>query len=256
MSVSVGARVRVAAVVQARMTSTRLPGKVLLPVGGDPVLAWVTGRAAMAGEVDEVVLATSTDQSDDAVAAWAEAAGVRVVRGALDDVLDRYRAAAETVPDADVIVRLTADCPLLDPGIVDLTVRALLDGAGGADYASTSLDGRYPRGLDAEAVRREVLLTAAREFGDQPEREHVTLGIYRRPERFRCVPVTAPAWAQRPHLRVTVDEPDDYTLVTRLVDELGGPGWRDFSAAAALDLLDQRPDLVAVNAGVVHRNVR
>jgi spore coat polysaccharide biosynthesis protein SpsF len=245
--------VRVAAIVQARMTSTRLPGKVLLPIGGAPVLAWVTGRAAMARTIDEVVLATSTDESDDVVAAWAGSSGVRVVRGALNDVLDRYRMAAETVPDADVVVRLTADCPLLDPGVVDLTVRAL---DGGADYASTSLDGRYPRGLDAEAVRRDVLLTAAREFDDGPEREHVTLGVYRRPERFRCVPVVAPAWAQRPHLRLTVDEPDDYTLVTLLVEELGSPGWDAFDTEAALDLLDRRPDLAALNAGVAHRNVR
>lgn len=245
----------VIAVIQARMSSSRLPGKVLLPLGsGDkPVLSWVTERAKLASLIDQVIVATSSDVTDDPIAEWASKSTTPVVRGSLDDVLARYLLAAAT-PRPGIVVRLTADCPLVDPAIVDLAVATLR--ATRSDYCSTSLDGRYPRGLDAEAVVTAALEVAGRDFHAPDEREHVTLGIYRRPDQFHCVPVPAPEWARAAELRLTVDEVDDYQFVTRLVDELGQPEARDFDVRRAIDLLRERPDLVRINAHVRHRTMR
>lgn len=244
---------RIVAIVQARMTSSRLPGKVLLPLGSDVVLGWVTKRARAASRIDGVLVATSDDSSDDVIEDWGTATNTPVFRGPLDDVLDRYRRASEWA-EATTVVRLTADCPFVDPGIIDRAVTVLIENS--YDYCSTSLDGRYPRGLDVEVMTSDTLLAAAEELGEPDEREHVTLGIYRRPERWRCGAIPAPSWVRVPGARVTLDEPDDFELATRLVVELGVSDPHRFDVAAALGLLSRRSDLVDINAHVVHRTVR
>lgn len=232
------------------MGSSRLPGKTLMELGGYPLLEWAVTRAARARLVDEVVVATSTDTADDRVADLAIRLGARCIRGSIDDVLDRYRQAC-LVTGAGTVVRVTADCPLIEPEIIDATVSTLA--AAGADYASTSLDGRFPRGLDTEAVRASVLLLAAGEAVDPPEREHVTLFVYRRPGRFKCVPVVAPAWADRPDLRVTVDEADDLAVLRAAADAIGASP--QVHAGAVLEFLSAHPEVAAGNAAVRHRNV-
>ncbi len=242
-----------AVVIQARMGSTRLPGKVMMQLGDRPVLSWSVQRASRADAVDEVILATSIGAEDDVIEEQADSLGVRCVRGSSDDVLDRYRQALEHT-SASTIVRITADCPFIDPGIITATVDALAS-SDRPDYASTGLDGRYARGLDVEAMRRTVLETAADEATADDEREHVTLFIYRRPDRFALVPVPAPEWARRPDLRFTLDEQADFELISRVVDGLGATP-ETLTGPDVVAFLDRNPDIAVLNQSVEHRTIR
>jgi spore coat polysaccharide biosynthesis protein SpsF len=202
-------------ILQARMTSTRLPGKVLAPVVGTPMIGLQIERLRRAALLDGLVVATSTDGSDDDLVAYLETLDVPVVRGPLDDVLARFATVVEQfAPDA--VVRLTADCPLASPAVVDRVVRAFHDS--GVDYVSNTLRPTYPDGLDVEVVRADVLRWAAAHLTDPPEREHVTLGVYRRPERFRVANVENDE--DLSSLRWTVDTPGDLAFVRAVYERL------------------------------------
>jgi spore coat polysaccharide biosynthesis protein SpsF len=170
------------AIVQARMTSTRLPGKVLRDVGGRPLLHYQLERLRQAASLDRIVVATTTNATDDVVVQFCTAAGFEVTRGPEHDVLERFALAVHRFAP-DVVVRLTSDCPLLPGPLVDEAVRAFL--AQGCDYLSNMLEPTYPYGLAVEAMRADALRTAAAEAVDPQEREHVTPFIYWRPRRFR-----------------------------------------------------------------------
>ncbi|MER5670642.1 glycosyltransferase family protein [Pseudonocardia alni] len=239
-------RVRVNAVIQARTGSTRLPGKVLTDLGGTPVLDRVVAAARAAEGVDRVVVATSTAPGDDAVAERAAAIGVPVVRGSEDDVLARFVQAVDEHP-CDAVVRLTADCPLLDPALVSLVVATWRD-APGHDYVATTLVRTLPRGLDVELARTGALRELAGTATGH-DRIHVTSGLYGAPERFRCLGlVVAPA---ADDLRVTLDTADDLHALQGLVEALGGRSdWRSVVA-----VLRSRPDLVERNAHVRQKSL-
>ena len=198
------------AILQARMSSTRLPGKVLAPVLGAPMIGRQLERLSRSARLDRIVVATSDDPSDDPLAAYVEGLGFGVCRGSLADVLDRFHDAMAMTPEADTIVRLTADCPLADWTVIDATIERHQEG--GADYTSNTPAVRtYPHGLDNEVVRRAALERAWREASDPYEREHVTPFIYRRPEAFRIASLSRqPSLA---HLRWTVDYPQDLDFV-------------------------------------------
>ncbi|MBC3194389.1 glycosyltransferase family protein [Pseudonocardia sp. C8] len=234
-------QVLVNAVVQARTGSTRLPGKVLRELGGRPVLDRVVHAALAAPGIDEVLVATSTAAGDDAVAERATRLGVPVVRGSSDDVLARFVQAVDAHP-CDAVVRLTADCPLLDPALVGL-VAGTWRTAPGHDYVATTLVRTLPRGLDVELARTDALRTLAATATGY-DRVHVTSGLYGDPERFRCLGlVVAPA---ADDLRVTLDTADDLHALEGLVDALGDrTDWR-----SVVSVLRARPDLVARNAHV------
>ncbi len=235
------------AVIQARSSSTRLPGKVLRPLGGRSVLGWVVRAAAAAPGVDRVVVATSADPSDDEVAAEAARCGAAVVRGPLDDVLERFAVALREHP-ADAVVRLTADCPLLDPALIG-QLAALWRAQPSLDYVSTTLVRTLPRGFDAELVRAEVLREQV-SAATGADREHVTSGVYAQPTRYSCAGVVVSPAAE--DLRVTLDTAEDWALIAALVAELGDRvgDWR-----AVVALLRSRPDLVALNAHVEQKEV-
>jgi len=205
------------AVLQARMSSTRLPGKVMAPVLGEPMIGRQLERLARSARIDRLVVATSDDPSDDPLAAYCRGLGYAVVRGSLADVLDRFHAALQAVPQADTVVRLTADCPLADWAVID----ALIDHhhATGADYTNNTAPERtFPHGLDAEVMRREVLERAWRDADDPYDREHVTPYIYRRPEAFRIESLSrTPSLAT---LRWTVDLPEDLEFVREVYERL------------------------------------
>jgi spore coat polysaccharide biosynthesis protein SpsF (cytidylyltransferase family) len=199
---------RIVAVVQARASSQRFPQKILADVGGSPLLARLLRRLRSSSECDALAVATSTGPDDDAVAAIADAESVGVVRGPLDDVLERYRIAAETL-DADAVVRVTGDCPLVDAGVVDSVIRAFR--AAGVHYVSNVRPPTFPDGLDVEVISRDALERAAHEATRPSEREHVTLYIAEHPELFRSQNVThAPDHSA---MRWTVDYPDDLEFV-------------------------------------------
>jgi spore coat polysaccharide biosynthesis protein SpsF len=198
------------AILQGRMTSSRLPGKVMAPVLGEPMIGRQVERLRRARRIDTLVVATSVDPTDDPLAAYCESLGLAVFRGPLDDVLERFRGAAALLPGAQAIVRLTADCPLADPGLIDQVIEHHY--AVDADYTSNTLGTRtYPHGLDAEVIRTEVLIEAAERAKDPYEREHVTPYIYRRPETYSLAGVARhDSWAA---LRWTVDLPQDLAFV-------------------------------------------
>ncbi|MEP7194576.1 MAG: glycosyltransferase family protein [Actinomycetota bacterium] len=235
------------AVIQARTGSTRLPGKVLEDLGGRPILGWVVRAAQAATQIDTVIVATSTLAGDDAVADLAESLGVAVVRGSEDDVLSRFVAALDAHP-ADALVRLTADCPLLDPTLID-AVAGAWSAAPGHDYVSTVLVRCLPRGMDVELVTAKALRAVDR-IAVGHDRVHVTSLLYADPTAYRLLGlcVTPPA----NDLRVTLDTEEDLVLLRALVAELSDapPAWSDVVA-----VLRARPDLVAINAGVSQKPI-
>lgn len=204
------------AVLQARMSSTRLPGKVMKPLAGAPMILRQLERVRRASMLDRLVVATSTDPSDDGLAARLEAEGVAVHRGDLHDVLGRFAGAVDAAGAADHVVRLTADCPLADPGVIDACVRLHVEG--GFDYTANDHPSTFPRGLDVEVMTAKSLFDAAREASDPAEREHVTMFLYRRPERFRIGRLVGDRDLSR--LRWTVDTSDDYAFVARVYERL------------------------------------
>lgn len=207
------------AVIQARMTSTRLPGKVLMDLAGRPMLARQLARVKRCRGVDDIVVATTTNAADDAVVATARAEGVRWFRGSEADVLGRYAGAAREAR-ADVVVRLTADCPLIDPEVSDRVIDALTAKPEAFDYASNVLRRTYPQGLDTEALWTDCLERTARQARSEHAREHVTPYIYaERPDLFLLCSVTDETDAS--DLRWTVDRLEDLQLVRRMYDDLG-----------------------------------
>lgn len=242
----------VAVIVQARMGSSRLPGKTLEQLDDSTVLDWVIDRVTMAESVDDVIVATTTSVEDDVIESHLAGRNTTCVRGSDHDVLDRYvKAAAST--SAEYIVRVTADCPLIDPRLIDAAVRQVRTDPR-PDYVSTSLDGRYPRGLDVEAFTRNALIEAASHAVDPAEREHVTLFVYRNPDRFRCAAVSALPELHRADLRLTVDEPADLAAVRAVVAGVG----QSSATLATIDVirfLDDHPEVVDINRSVQHHNV-
>jgi len=240
-------------IIQARMGSTRLPGKSMALLGSHPVIDWVTTRALMAASVSTVIVATSTNPEDDVLAEHIEQRAnpsIRVVRGSASDVLARFVLALDEV-DSDYVVRVTGDCPFVQPTLID----SALETAAGIEYVATDPDGRFPRGFDVEAVHRSALLTADAEAVDPLEREHVTPFIVRRPERFASAPLLCPEWARHPELRITLDEQADLDLLHAVVSELGATP-ETLEGLAVLELLVSRPDLVAINRSVHHNIVK
>jgi spore coat polysaccharide biosynthesis protein SpsF len=231
------------AVLQARFSSTRLPGKVLKPLLGEPMLARQLERIGRADCIDQLIVATSTEASDDPIAALCGSVGVDCRRGSLDDVLDRmYWAAAGA--GAKTFMRLTGDCPLMDPTVLDALVSYFRDG--GYDYASNTIEPSYPDGLDAEVMHFSCFETAWREAELPSEREHVTPFIYNRPGRFKLG-----SFRGEPDLsglRWTVDEPADFEFVAEVYQALY-PSNPAFSTADILHLLRQRPGLAEINLG-------
>ena len=242
-----------AVIIQARMSSSRLPGKVMLPLGDRTVLAWCVERARLSPAVDDVIVATSTCSEDEVIEKHAASLGVPCVRGSLIDALDRYRLAL-THTDADTIVRITADCPFVDTGIITSAI-GTVDSPERPDYASTGQDGRYALGLDVEAMTRSALLIAAESATATDERECVTLFIYRRPKQFALAAVAAPAWARRPDLRFTLDEPADYEVISAVVEGLNATP-DALPASEVIAFLDRHPEIAALNKSVHHRTVK
>jgi spore coat polysaccharide biosynthesis protein SpsF len=225
------------AILQARASSRRLPGKVLKPILGRPMLALQLERVGRARRIDRLLVATSLDPSDDPIVAFCGEVGVGCFRGSLDDVLDRFYQAAVPQKPASV-VRLTGDCPLADPAVIDRLIE--LHVARGDDYTSNTLTRTFPDGLDAEVMRFSCLEAAWREAELPSEREHVTPFIYHHPERFKLGGLSQAH--DLSHWRWVVDEPADLAFIGRIYDALY-PTKPAFTTADVLRLLRERPDI-------------
>lgn len=239
---------RTLVVVQARTGSSRLPGKVLMPAAGAPLLARMLERVQSAKTPFELVVATTTDVSDDAVVSLARELGVAVHRGHPTDLLGRHVTAARELaaePD-DLVAKIPSDCPLIDPGAIDLVLGAW---EAGLDYVSNLHPPTWPDGHDVEVLPFSVLLQAHDEARRPHEREHTTPFVWDQPERFRLRNVAWPRGLDyaMSH-RMTLDYPEDYALVSAVYDALYRPGEPVFSLDDVLALLEARPDLRALNA--------
>lgn len=231
-------------IVQARMTSTRLPGKVLLPLAGEPMLTRLIERLRRVKRSDGIVIATTANASDDPIAALCAQLGVPCHRGSEHDVLSRYADAAR-LHGADVVVRITSDCPLIDPALVDRVIAVYEEGA--SDYVSNMLPPTWPYGMAVEVFSAAALQQAHAEATQAAEREHVTPFLYWHPERYRLRNVASPV--DLSHHRWTVDTPEDYELVRRLFETLV-PKHPEFTQAHILALLDAHPDWLTINQHV------
>jgi spore coat polysaccharide biosynthesis protein SpsF len=232
-------------VLQARTSSSRLPGKILMPILGIPMLEHQIRRLLRSRLMDSLILATSDQVSDEPVAAMAASIGIGCFRGSLDDVLDRfYRAASSSRPDH--VVRLTGDCPLADPEIVDRTIALHLES--GADYTTNALEPTWPDGLDVEAMRFACLEEAWREARKPSEREHVTPFINTQPGRYALRHLKDEP--DLSGLRWTVDEPEDFAFVRAVYERLY-PGNPRFGTLEILALLEREPQLGNLNSGFI-----
>ncbi|MDP1921637.1 MAG: glycosyltransferase family protein [Myxococcales bacterium] len=242
---------RVVVVVQARLKSSRLPAKVLLDLGGVTALERCLRRVRQFRQVTDVVIATSDTAGDEIIVRVGQRLGVTVVRGSETDVLSRYVLAAEA-SRADVVVRVTSDCPLLDVEVSSTVIERFLADPG-ADYASNVMERRLPRGLDTEVMSREALLRAHRDATDPAEREHVTAHIYRRPETFRCLSVTLALDEDLSRHRWTLDTVEDYRFLHAVFARLGERA-DALSFRQVLDAIGGDAALLALNAHVVQKS--
>lgn len=230
------------AILQARMSSTRLPGKVLKSILGRPMLAWQIDRIRRSKTTDGLVVATSQETSDDPIERFCDANQVACYRGALHDVLARFHGAAKAFGPTEHVIRLTGDCPLIDWTIIDAAVE--LQRQVRSDLAGNGIERTYPDGLDVEVISFSALERAHREAADPSAREHVTQYIYRHPETFRLAHLT-----QTPNLgalRWTVDTPADFEMVEKVFTGLAGRN--DFLQQDVLDFLENNPEIAAINA--------
>ncbi len=266
---------RVVSIIQGRMSSSRLPGKILAEIDGQPMLQRVYLRASRAVRVDETIFATTTDPSDDAVAEYCGFSGLPCARGSLYDVLDRYYQVAREA-EAQVVVRITADCPVIDPTLIDAVVGTLLEG--GYDFACNRLPPpwrrSYPIGLDVEACTFEALEEAWKNADAPQQREHVMPWFYegaqlapegaqQAPEGRRLEAGTSPRGCKIALLhhrsdfgdyRWTVDTAEDLEFIRQVYARFGGRD--DFSWTEVLELVHSEPGLMQINAGVKHKTLK
>ena len=259
---------KVAAIIQGRMSSSRLPGKILADIAGQPMLQRVLIRTSRAGTVTETIFATTTDPSDDPVAEYCDFSGIPITRGSLYDVLDRYYQTAKQA-NADIVVRVTADCPVIDPVLIDDVTRTLLDGE--YDFACNRLPPpwhrTYPIGLDVEACTFKVLEKAWKDAKEPHHREHampyfyegvqlsalsrqLSVGVSPRGFRIALLNHTTDFG----DYRWTVDTPKDLEFIRQVYNRFDGRD--DFSWKDVLDLVHHEPDLVKINAGVQHKTLK
>jgi spore coat polysaccharide biosynthesis protein SpsF len=240
---------RTLAIIQAHMGSTRLPGKVLRDLGGRTMLARVVRRAQRARLISEVAVACSTEAADDAIVAECKSLGIRVHRGSDSDVLDRYHGAAEAY-NPEAIVRITSDCPLIEPEVCDKVISHFVES--GADYVSNTIDRSYPRGLDTEVCKRSCLDQAWREATEPYQRVHVTPYLYQNPALFKIEQVRGDIDLNE--LRWTVDTPEDYSFISRIYENFNGQD--DFPWSEVLAFLKSNPELQDINRHIQQKALR
>ncbi len=243
---------KIVAIIQARMGSKRLPSKVLMPVLGKPLLGWMLDRVATCIEVDEIIIATTTDPRDDVIATFAQNVDCKLYRGSEDDVLDRYyQAACMVMPDA--VVRLTADCPLLDPRILDSLIQEYVGNQ--LDFLSNSEPppSSWPDGMDVSIVRFAALKNAWEKALKPSEREHVTFYFWNNSQAFRCKRVD-----HVPNLsnyRVTIDYPEDFEVLKAIIEHFYKNLSSDVKCVSMYEIIDYlaaNPDIFGLNARYKH----
>jgi len=234
---------RIVAIIQARMSSSRLPGKVLMPLANKPVLDHIVERLSYCKLIEKIVVATSTNIEDNPIFDYCRNSNIECYRGNLEDVLDRYYQAAK-IHHADAIVRITADCPVIDPLVVDAVITGYLSGA----YEVYGLGGEFPDGLDCTVFSFSAIEKAWKEATLKSEREHVGPYIENNPHIFKNG--TLKIFQNLSHLRWTLDEPNDYELLSIIFSELYRVD-SPFLTHEILQLIQNNPELSAINEKIV-----
>jgi len=243
---------RIVATIEARMTSSRLPGKVMMPALGRPMLAHLTSRLKAVPSINEIVLATTVNAADDVLVDFAEKDGIKVFRGSEEDVMSRVIGAAESA-QADVVVEITGDCPIIDSDLVEQTIRVFK--RNNAVYCSNTFISSYPDGMDTQVMTLEALKKSFSMTDDPLDREHVSRHIVNNPQIFPHVYLIAPPSLHWPGLGLTLDEPADYELIRTLIENLG----RDnplFGCGDVIRFLRANPQVQKINDMVQRRDAR
>lgn len=240
----------IVASIEARMGSSRLHGKVLLDIAGQPALSHQLARMRQAKHVNDIVLATSTNPKDDALVAWAEREQVSVFRGSEEDVLNRV-VGALTQQQAEIAVPLCGDCPLIDPAVIDLSVELFLER--GVDFVTNSLKPGIPQGQDVQVVRASDLAEIARTVSDPAVHEHTCLFLHEHPERFSTAHMKVPPEWYAPDTRLQMDYPEDLELIRGVYEQLLPTHGVNFGIADILDLLRANPEMAALNSACEER---
>ena len=242
---------KIAAIIQARMTSTRLPGKVLMDIEGKPMLWHVINRLKFSKKLDDIILAIPDTKKNDILEEFAKDNKIKYFRGSEEDVLSRYYGAAKKFK-VDVIVRITSDCPLIDPIIADNVVEKHL--MNGADYTSNILERTFPRGLDTEVFNFNVLREAHKNAQENYQREHVTPYIYENTDRFKLQSIEAKGELRRPDFRLTVDTREDLKLIKDIYNYLYKQNYI-FYTKKVIDLFKKYPQLPLANKDIKQKKL-
>lgn len=235
------------------MGSSRLPGKVLMDIGGVPAIERLVCRLQTSKRLDDIVIATTVSPRDNAIAEWAETAGIAVHRGSEEDVLQRVVDAHASLR-SELIVEITGDCPLIDPGVVDLAIDTWLNND--CDVVSSAHKPAFPQGTDVQVFRADALAHVAKTISDPAVREHVSLYFYETPEMYRTLYLMAPPRYTMPEARLQLDYPEDLELIRAVYAELEPSLGPCFDAVAIIELLRARPDLRAINAHCEEKSAR
>ena len=238
--------------IEARMRSTRLPGKVLKPILGKPMLGLLIERLQHARTVDGIVVATTVNPDDEPIVQLTKEMGVDVFRGSEEDVLSRVLGAARQF-EADIIVETTGDCPLNDPAIIDKVVSDYR--IGGADFVSNTLEYSTPRGTDVRVFSTESLAEIDQMTQDPADREHVSLHYWEHPENYRLRNVLTEFPPEVADLRLTVDTPEDFKLISLIFENLY-PEKKIFSLNDVIELIKRKPELAEINRNIQQKAVR
>ncbi|MBE1555019.1 cytidylyltransferase domain-containing protein [Sporosarcina limicola] len=242
---------KIVAIIQARMGSTRLPGKIVRKVMDKTILEYQLERVQQSKLIDEVIVATTQKESDNVIVALCQHLGIHVYRGSENDVLARYYEAAVECK-AGIIVRLTSDCPLIDAEVIDQVIQLYLDRQGEIDYASNIMERTFPRGLDTEVFSFRALQKAYESASLERDREHVTAYLYTNPGEFQLGNITS-SQNLGSH-RWTVDTEEDFELIRRIIESLY-PQKAIFTVQDIIELLDENPAWVEINAHIEQKKL-
>ena len=234
---------RIIATIEARMTSTRLPGKVMMPVLDKPMLHYLVDRLKKVPSIDDIVLATTINDTDDILVDFAKDENIKWFRGSEDDVMLRVIQAASSV-NADIVVEITGDCPIIDPMIVEQSI--LMFKANNVDYVSNVIIRSFPDGMDSQVFSLDSLKKSFLMTNNPLDHEHVTLHIRNNPDFFSRINIVAPPELEWPELGLTLDEKDDYNLLKIIIEHFN-PKNALFGCIDVVNFLRNRPDLVKIN---------
>jgi len=235
----------VVASIEARMGSTRFPGKMMRDIGGIPTIARVVERLRRCQSLDAIILATTESQLDDVLVNWAATNNLLYYRGSEYDVLGRVADAHQKI-GSDIVVEICGDCPLLDPEVIDLAVETFHTNS--SDLVTTVLERSFPKGMDVEVFSTKNLIAMACNILDKEVREHVSLSFYNNPDQYNLLGLTAPPHWTAPEIRCVLDYPEDLIFINSIYSHLAPTGEEEFGINEVIELIRREPNLLAINA--------